>query len=516
VPQLAQVVPQLPPEIVHRIIQTYGLEDCGELVALATPQQLTRLFDLDLWGPTRAGQDEQLDAERFGTWLGILVEYGAGVAAEKLAGLYHDLVVTAFAQHVRVLDRAAVSPSIADGEEGPENRRLGARTSCEVGPYLIEAKRTDAWDAIVELLLFAETERADFFHRLMAGCRDLSNCGYEVDGLDDLLARGEQEMFDVAIDRERRREAQGYVAPGQARAFLQSARQLHLADATGPPASIIAGAYFRAVDHEPLADAGANHLLMSLPPIAAHTQETARAMAAVMDLLAEGGVLQQAPRALIAGSQEQAPGLGLLQAHLQFAREAGDAVYASRIGEFAFVANAVRAGCSVQGRPFTEQEASDAVAAVCNLGLENWPAAWRRGTQDLIGVFQVGWTVLHDEVSMYAAGQLIDVLLDVHCGDREVQRDLDDLRLQLTRHLRAGTPWLAHDAMDAIMLLDMSAWAALRGLIAECPVIHGAMHSAPGSRVRSVSASYFEFISENRQISAVRRFMESLPQALRA
>jgi hypothetical protein len=525
VPQLAHVVPQLPPEIVHRIIQTYGLEDCGELVALATPRQLTRIFDLDLWRPARAGRDEQLDAERFGTWLGVLVEYGAGVAAEKLAGLDPDLVVTAFAQHVCVFDRAAVSPSIADGEEGPENRSLGARTSCEIGPYLVEAKRADSWDAIVELLLFAETERADFFHRLMAGCRDLSNGGYEVDGLDDLLARGEQEMFDVAIDRERRRDAQGYVAPGQARAFLQSARQLHLADATRPPASIIAGAYFRAVDHEPLADEGVNHLLMSLLPPAAPTQETARAMAAVMDLLAEGGVLQQPPRALIAGSQEQAPGLGLLQAHLQFAREAGDAVYASRIGEFAFLANTVRAGCSVQGRPFTEQEASDAVAAVCNLGLENWPAAWRRGTiladeflvtQDLISVFQVGWTVLHDEVSMYAAGQLIDVLLDVQCGDREGQRDLDDLRLQLTRYLRAGTPWLAHDAMDAIMLLDMSAWAALRGLIAECPVIHGAMHSAPGSQVRSVSASSFEFISENRQIAAVRRFIESLPQALRA
>ena len=345
---------------------------------------------------------------------------------------------------MRIFDRAAVSPSIGGGEEGQENRRLGTRTSCEIGPYLIEAKRTDAWDAIVELLLFAETERADFFHRLMAGCRDLSNSGYEVDGLDDLLARGEQEMFDVATDRERRREAQGYVAPGQARAFLQSSRQLHLADATGPSASIIAGAYFRAVDHEPLADAEATHVLMSLPPIAAPTQETARAMAAVMDLLAEEGVGGAAPRALIAGSQEQAPGLGLLQAHLQFAREAGDAVYASRIGEFAFLANAVRAGCSVQGRPFTEQEASDAAAAVCHLGLENWPAAWRRGTiladdflvtQDLIGVFQVGWTVLHDEVSMSAAAQLIDVLLDVRCGDREVQRDLDDLRLQLTRYL---------------------------------------------------------------------------------
>jgi hypothetical protein len=524
-PQLAQVVPQLPPEIVHRIIQTCGLEDCGELVALATPRQLTRIFDLDLWRPARAGRDEQLDAERFGTWLGVLLEYGPGEAAEKLAGLELDLVVTAFAQHVRVFDRAAVSSSIVDGDEGPENRSVGARTTCEVGPYLIEPKRTDAWDAIVELLLFAGTERPDFFHRLMAGCRDLSNCGYEVDGLDDLLARGEQEMFDVAIDRERRRDAQGYVTPAQARAFLQSARQLHFADGTGPPASIIAGAYLSARDREPSADSGTSDLLMSLPPLAADTQESARAMTAVMDLLVEGGVLQQAPRALIGGSQEEARSLGLLQAHVQFAREAGDTVYASRIDEFAFLANAMLAGCSVQRRPFTEQEASDAAAAVCNLGLECWPAAWRHDAMvpddflvghDLIGVFQVGWTVLHDEVCMYAAGQLIDVLLDVQCGDREVQRDLDGLRLQLTRYLRAGTPWLAHDAMDAIMILDMSAWAALRGLIAECPVIHGAMHSAPGSQVRSVSASSFEFISGKSQISAVHRFIQSLPGTLRA
>jgi hypothetical protein len=31
------------------------------------------------------------------------------------------------------------------------------------------------------------------------------------------------------------------------------------------------------------------------------------------------------------------------------------------------------AGCSIQARPFTAQEASDAAVAVCNLGLKNWP-----------------------------------------------------------------------------------------------------------------------------------------------
>ena len=48
-PHLEQVVPRLQPDLLHRVIQSCGLEDCGELVALATPEQLTRIFDLDLW-----------------------------------------------------------------------------------------------------------------------------------------------------------------------------------------------------------------------------------------------------------------------------------------------------------------------------------------------------------------------------------------------------------------------------------------------------------------------------------
>ena len=36
-----------------------------------------------------------------------------------------------------------------------------------------------------------------------------------------------------------------------------------------------------------------------------------------------------------------------------------------------------------------------------------------------------------------------------------------------------------------------------------------------GSRTRAVSASAFEFISENSQIASVREFMQSLPETLR-
>ena len=93
IPQIGQVVPRLQPELLHRVIQTYGLEDCGELVALATPEQLARIIDLDLWRTGRPGRDEQFDADRFGVWLEVLLESGASVAAQKLAAMDVDLVI---------------------------------------------------------------------------------------------------------------------------------------------------------------------------------------------------------------------------------------------------------------------------------------------------------------------------------------------------------------------------------------------------------------------------------------
>ena len=57
-PHLAHVVPRLQPEVLHRVIQSCGLEDCGELVALATPGQLAARLRSRLVArrPTRPGR----------------------------------------------------------------------------------------------------------------------------------------------------------------------------------------------------------------------------------------------------------------------------------------------------------------------------------------------------------------------------------------------------------------------------------------------------------------------------
>jgi hypothetical protein len=540
-PHLARAVPRLPPQVLHRVIQNVGLEDCGDLVALATPEQLARVFDLDLWRAARPGMDEQFDADRYGVWLEVLMESGATYAAQRLAAMDADVAIAALSQYMLVFDHAAVLPSASmdgeDGEDVPAVRTVNGGLGCEIGGYLVVATRSDSWDAIVALLGLLDAEHHDYFNRVMRGCRTLSSSTPEVDGLDNLLNVRRQQMLDLAFEREQRRERQGYVTPAQARAFLQMSRHLPLGHDTAPPRNPVARAYVRAIDPAAVADAddGSNRLpaASGAPPA---PDGSADAVAAVVDVLLDAGILARPPRARLVGQAGPAPRFARIETHMQFVRDRDLAACSMRTEEFAYLANTIAAGCSIQSRPFTVQEASDAAAAVCNLGLENWPPRWiqeesRRGSSavqtgtalpddflvghDLVSVFQVGWTVLHDDVCMYTAERLIGVLARLRCGDREIQTELDALRIEMTRHWRAGAPWRARDALDVMTILDMPAWATLLGLIDECPVIHAAMGLSQGSRTHEISATAFEFISGNSQIASVHEFMRLLPETLR-
>jgi uncharacterized protein DUF6178 len=502
-PDLAAIVPRLQPDVLHRVIRTCGLEDCAEFVALATPQQLTRILDADVWHAAAPGADETLDAERFGVWIAVLMDCGAAVAAEKLVALDIELVVAGVARHAAVFDHAAVSPYTTLGGEVVPGRAMNGALVSEIGGYVLEAKRTSAWEAIVELLAFLAAERPAYFQRLMRGCVRLSSGPREADGFHDLLDDDEQDMFDLACDREARRERQGYATPAQAQAFLRGGRDLAL-DGERPPRSAIARAYFRAVESPGDTDAGTPRDGGGTLPDAAMQTPATVDPAGFVEVLREAGLFTPAPpRALLGAAEGETSRLAMIEGHV-----AADPAAAE---ELAYLANALVAGCAIQSRPFTPGEASDAAAAICNLGLENWPAHWF--VPDLITAFQVGWTVLHRDACMFAAEALIDTLAGIRCGDRDVQLRLDGLRRELIQHVRTREPWRARQALDVIIMLDAPAWAALLALIAECPVVHAAV-SASRRRLRSVNPTDFEFIAQNRQFAAVREFMTSLTATL--
>ncbi len=379
-PHLARLVPHLAPETLHQLIRRSGLDTCGELVASATPEQLTSVLDLDLWRRAQPGRDEQFDADRFGEWLEMLVESGETVAARIVAALDEHLVIAGLSRHIRVLDPAAIdlSASIDDELIAPDVMPPES-PECELGGYLVRAIRAEAWDAIVALLLALDTDHRDCFHAVMRGCRRLSNSAPEVDGLDDLLVEPAQLLHDVALDREHRRSQQGYSTPADARAFLQMARQPSRQRSDGAPSmNPIAAGYSRAAhDSAAPADRDASRFPREPAPTGESVPEL---IAAIVDLLADAGpvgpasVVAQRPRALLEGAQPEHSRLTCIRPLMEHIREMDDGALLTRSRELGFLANTLMAGCSVRSRPFTAQEAADAVIGICNLGLEHWPA----------------------------------------------------------------------------------------------------------------------------------------------
>jgi len=133
---------------------------------------------------------------------------------------------------------------------------------------------------------------------------------------------------------------------------------------------------------------------------------------------------------------------------------------------------------------------------------------------DLVRAFEVGWSVLYQDVSLFAADQLISILADLHCSDGDIRNGLHTLRRTLARQREAGTPWLARDAADVLAMLDMTAWISVLGLLDECPILPAALTAILERRTTSVRPTAFEFISTTAQIGDIRLFMRTLPDVL--
>jgi hypothetical protein len=502
-PDLAKAIPQLQPLVLHRLIQYCGLEDCAEIVALATPAQIERVLDVDLWRAPAPGRDEAFDASRFGDWLDVLMEAGEDVLLEKLSAIDVDLVIAGFSRLVRVFDVAAVMPyETLDGDQ-IEGRSFGSAQTANIGGFVVVARDATTWHTAVHALASLNAERPVLFHRLMRACVELSSGPREEDASHALLGDREQNMFDLASARDARRDAVGYVTPADARAFLESSRHVKL-DRAQPALDPLAVAYFRALAS---ADAEA---IETAPSTDATRQESAveapvnaAAIAAVMDMLADAGVVAQ-PRGLLTTGDSAMPRLSYVRLYLE--------QHPSGADELAYLTNLMMTGGSIQGRPFSTQEAPEVVAATCNLGLENWPAAWSEVS--LVAAFQVGLTTLHREVCLNSAESVIDTLATVRQADREIQLLINQLRRELIRDGKAGAPWRARESFDVIMMLDATSWAVILGLIDETPVLHAAARAATHAQ-RTIDPADFEFIADNRSIQAARDFLAGLAKNLR-
>jgi len=284
----------------------------------------------------------------------------------------------------------------------------------------------------------------------------------------------------------------------------------------------IATAYFRAAEEESgtTPDDGPADASAEASGRQPHGDEDIpQSIDAVIELLSEAGMMPQRPRALLQAADEdpQAAKLPLLKRLMQFVLHHDESAYLTRSRELAFLANTLLAGSSVQSRPFTPQEASDAAACICNLGLEGMaaPPDALLIDHDLMTAFEAGWLVLYHDVSLFAADQLASTLANLHCVDADTRHQVRALQRTLEKQREAGTPWLARDAAGVLAILDMTAWVSVLGLLDECPIVPAALTAILERRTTSVSPTAFDFISTTAQVDDIRHFMRRLPDLLK-
>jgi hypothetical protein len=355
-PDLATTIQALPSQTFAALIRKVGVEDAGELIALATTEQLVQAFDEDLFVSERAGERESLDVARFIVWLEVLLEAGDEVAAQRIAQLDEDFVAHALSGALLVLDQDALRDRLDEGDEEEARRvdkSLESALSEDIDGYILVAKQHDGWDAVLALVLALDRDHRALLVRLLERLAQLGSTYLDdLEELSTVLSEGESLAEDAEAAREDRRSKQGYVDARSARAFLALARKRAVEE--------------RPADRDPLTRAYFREVERGRPSAAGHPADTAAPglPLAVLRELDEAGV--RGSRLALNGSSTQTPTLDAFTEVLRDLSRNEPSRFGERMEELAYLANVLIAGHDRDGARLLPQEAADAaIATVC-------------------------------------------------------------------------------------------------------------------------------------------------------
>jgi hypothetical protein len=391
-PGLVAAVRELPGAVLGRLIDRIGLEDAGELVALASTAQLERIFDDDLWRADRAGGDETFRPDRFALWLRVMAEAGEEALVQRLGELPQDLVALAVHRLVLVLDMDVVAEQLGwAGDDGePIARALEDSTFEEWEEFRLIARDRDAWEDVWSALLALDR---DHHHRLRAILEQCCAMSTEFisgqGGLFEVLTADEMLDSDVAAARDDRRVAEGFISPADARAFLELARR----GGGGAGRDAITRAYFRAL-REPVGAAAAT--ATATPNVGEPRGGGARDLAVLLreaEVIAPPAVQALAALAPAADGDSKAPGPAhliapLFEQAMSDLRQRDPERFATRVRELGYLVNVWIAGGAHQGRTPRPMEALEVVLKTCEAGMKAELAAGRTDAERALAVLE--------------------------------------------------------------------------------------------------------------------------------
>jgi hypothetical protein len=393
-PALVAAVRELPGAVLGKLIERIGLEDAGELVALATTAQLERVFDDDLWRAERVGGDETFRPERFALWLRVMLDAGEPLLVQRLCDLPQELLALAVHRLVLVLDMDVLDEQLAPGDEEADALRQALETSLveEWEEFRLIARDPDVWDDVWGALLLLDRAHHERLRAILETCCAMSTEYISGQGgLFQVLTAEEMLDSDVAAARDDRRVAEGFISPADARAFLALARR-----GGGDGRDPITRAYFRG-----LPSTGAATHKPTAPPKTDAPRSRGAALATDADvldlaaLLREAEVLAPEPTQPLAGllgaSDQTSPAkqhlvAPLFEQAMTALRDRDPALFSTRAQEVGYLVNVWIAGGAHDGRRPRPVEALETVLRTCEAGLRTQVGSGRVTAEEALAV----------------------------------------------------------------------------------------------------------------------------------
>jgi hypothetical protein len=371
-PELVAAVRKLPGSVLAALIDRIGLEDAGEIVALASAEQLAQAFEHDLWRAEQTGGDESFQPERFGLWLEVLSEAGDEFLAQRLSALPRDLLLLALHRAVLVLDIDALAvkmASLGEDAEWTEKALEDAGHYEEWEEFRLIVRMPEHWDVLWGALLALDRDHHALLRDLIERCAALDTEFINGNGgLYEVLSSEELLENDLGAERADRRAAKGHVSPADARAFLGLAKR----DDADQTRDAITRAYFRELAApEQVARASraaqpqAVQRLVQL--VAEAERETASQVVAVPMLPSATRRGPKSPGLTRSPGELRNP--SLFERALAELQEHDPLVASQRLEELAYLANVWIAGGAHEGRRPRPVEALEFALAICSAGL---------------------------------------------------------------------------------------------------------------------------------------------------
>jgi hypothetical protein len=388
-PALPALLRNLQPAALARLVDRIGLNDAGEVMALAPTRKLLQALDEALWKSPQPGVAEVFDSRELVDWLETWNEIGDEFVADRLAAMSDDYRALCLSHLVSVrIHHTLAFLAIPDDEVDRERDTLQPIGTCAFyGPYMVVPVVEDEWEIVRASLDALSTERHECLMHTLG----------MLDGAESMLAtpeRRRQLQIDAAHERERARENVGYVTATGASAFL-----VYVATARIEELSALS-----AYDEETrrhLAAFGASEVVdpeddeadqsPQEPPTVEQLQELRTALEREELLIPRNTLLLTDQRTRMHHALTQA---------LSDLAATDPPAFERCARELAYLANVLKVGVPVNGNPMSDSDARDAAHAACNQGLE---LAREHGLDariaqepGLIRLFALGWRAQHE------------------------------------------------------------------------------------------------------------------------